>query len=196
METDEVLIKRCRKGDKKAFAVIVERYQDKIYNLTYRLVSNREDAADLTQEVFYRALLRINSFRGEASFATWLYRIATNACYDHLRAKKDRHVISLDNTDPDNLSLELPDKAPGPAEICMSRAVLERLQEVMGTLPIEQRTILILREVQGLSYEEIAQVLQCSLGTVKSRLSRSRHALRDKLMVDRELFFTKNVYSG
>lgn len=196
MVPDEILVQQSRQGDKEAFAALMERYQDKIYNLTYRLVSNPDDASDLTQEAFYRALLRINSFRGESGFATWLYRIATNACYDHLRAKKDRHVISLDNTDPDNLSLELPDKAPGPAEICMSRAVLERLQEVMGTLPIEQRTILILREVQGLSYEEIAQVLQCSLGTVKSRLSRSRHALRDKLMVDRELFFTKNVYSG
>jgi RNA polymerase sigma-70 factor (ECF subfamily) len=196
METDEVLVQQCRQGNKESFAVLVERYQEKIYNLTYRLVSNREDAADLTQEVFYRALLKLTSFRGEASFATWLYRIATNVCYDQMRAKRNRRVISLDSGWPDERSPELPDPGAGPAELCMRQAIFQRLQEVMAALPIEHRTVLVLREIQGLSYEEIAQVLQCSLGTVKSRLSRARQALKDKLMVERELFFAENVYSG
>lgn len=196
MTTDEALVKQCCRGDKEAFAALVERYQDKIYNLTYRLVSNTEDASDLTQEVFYRALLRIKSFRGEASFATWLYRIATNVCYDELRSRKKQQVISLDNSFPDDPPLELPDGGAGPAEIYMRRIVFQRLQEVIATLPIEQRTAIVLRDIQGLSYEEIAQALQCSLGTVKSRLSRARQALRDKLMAERELFFTENVYKG
>ncbi|NLG87488.1 MAG: sigma-70 family RNA polymerase sigma factor [Firmicutes bacterium] len=196
MVTDEALVQQCRNGNKEAFAILVERYQDKIYNLTYRLVSNREDAADLTQEVFYRALLKLSSFRGEASFATWLYRIATNVCYDQIRGQKNRHLVSLNSAWPDELSPELPDQGAGPAEVCLKRVVFQRLQEAIAALPLEQRTVIVLREIQGLSYEEIAQVLQCSLGTVKSRLSRARQALRDKLMSERELFFAENVYNG
>ncbi|HHV07028.1 MAG TPA: sigma-70 family RNA polymerase sigma factor [Firmicutes bacterium] len=196
MTTDEVLVKLCCQGDKEAFATLVERYQDKIYNLTYRLVSNPEDAADLTQEVFYRAFLRIKGFRGDASFATWLYRIATNVCYDQLRIRKNRQVVSLDNTSPDDPPRDLPDQEAGPAELCMKRIVFQRLQEAIATLPVEQRTAMVLRDIQGLSYEEMAQVLQCPLGTVKSRLSRARRALKDKLMSERELFFSENVYNG
>jgi RNA polymerase sigma-70 factor (ECF subfamily) len=195
MVPDEILVQQSRQGDKEAFAALMERYQDKIYNLTYRLVSNPDDASDLTQEAFYRALLRINSFRGESGFATWLYRIATNVCYDELRARRNRRVVSLD-TAPDGPAPELPDQAAGPAEMCIQGVVWQRLQEAIATLPLEQRATVVLRDVQGLSYEEIAQVLQCSLGTVKSRLSRARQALRDKLMSERELFFPEHVYNG
>ncbi|HKM39400.1 MAG TPA: sigma-70 family RNA polymerase sigma factor [bacterium] len=194
MITDETLVRRSRKGDKEAFSILVERYQKKIYNLAYRLVSNTDDAYDITQEAFYRAYVRIKSFRGGSSFATWLYRIATNVSYDELRRRKNRPTVSIDDFGPNKPALTIADQATGPAEECLSSLIQQQLQEMIFSLPLQQRAAVVLRDIQGLSYDEISQILHCSLGTVKSRISRGRRALRDKLMSEKELFFSKSVY--
>jgi RNA polymerase sigma-70 factor (ECF subfamily) len=196
MVPDEVLVKECLKGDREAFAVLVERYQGKIYNLAYRLLGNADDASDLTQEAFCRAYAKLSEFRGEAAFGTWLYRIANNLCLDELRRRQRRAVVSLSDEENRRYLQNVPGENPGAAELCAHRAVLARLHEVIATLPPDQRTVLVLRDIQGLSYEEIAQVMGCSLGTVKSRLNRARRALRDKLSAERELFYSDGVYSG
>ncbi|MDK2855892.1 MAG: polymerase sigma-70 factor, subfamily [Bacillota bacterium] len=196
MVPDEVLVKECRRGSREAFAVLVERYQAKIYNLTYRLLGNADDAEELTQEAFCRAFAKLGEFRGEAAFSTWLYRIAHNLCLDELRRRQRRPVLSLSEHEMRRYLEEVPGENPEAAELCVRRAVLGRLQEVLATLPPDQRTVLVLRDVQDLSYEEIAQIIGCSLGTVKSRLNRARRALRDKLSAERELFFSDGVYSG
>lgn len=196
MVADEVLVSECRRGNQEAFAALVERYHGRIYSLAYRLLGNPEDASELTQETFCRAYVKLGEFRGDASFSTWLYRIANNLCLDQLRRRQRRPAVSLDAESGDGSLREVSAGAPGPAEVCTRRAMLARLEEVIATLPPDQRATLILRDVQGLSYEEIAQVLQCSLGTVKSRLSRARRSLRDKLSAERELFFADGVYTG
>lgn len=196
MVADEVLVGECRRGDQAAFATLVERYQGKIYNLAYRLLGNADDASEMTQEVFCRAYVKLGEFRGEASFSTWLYRIAHNICYDELRRRGRRPLVSLEAETEGRTRLELAAPNPGPAELYTRKEVAERLQELIATLPPDQRAALVLRDIQGLSYEEMAQVLQCSLGTVKSRLNRARRALRDKLNAERELFFGHGVYSG
>ncbi|NMA55576.1 MAG: sigma-70 family RNA polymerase sigma factor [Firmicutes bacterium] len=195
MVSDEILVKRSRQGDREAFALLIERYQDKIYNLTYRLVSNVDDSADLTQEVFYRAMLKIKEFRGDSSFSTWLYRIATNICYDELRKRKTRRFVPLDDSTPDGFSPKIADKTAGPAEKCLEKLMQQHIQKAISTLPPPQRTAVILRDIEGLSYEEIAQISQCALGTVKSRISRGRKALRDLLMSEQELFSPEHVYT-
>jgi len=196
MVADEVLVSACRRGDQDAFATLVERYQGKIYNLAYRLLGNADDAGEMAQEVFCRAYVKLGEFRGEASFSTWLYRIAHNICYDELRRRRRRPVASLEAETESGTRLEVPAPQPGPAELCARQAVRERLQQLIATLPPDQRTALVLRDIQDLSYEEMAQVLQCSLGTVKSRLNRARRTLRDKLNAERELFLGSGVYSG
>ncbi|MDI3522967.1 MAG: polymerase sigma-70 factor, subfamily [Bacillota bacterium] len=196
MVADEVLVSACRRGDQDAFATLVERYQGKIYNLAYRLLGNADDAGEMAQEVFCRAYVKLGEFRGEASFSTWLYRIAHNICYDELRRRRRRPVASLEAETESRTRLEVPAPQPGPAELCARQAVRERLQQLIATLPPDQRTALVLRDIQDLSYEEMAQVLQCSLGTIKSRLNRARRTLRDKLNAERELFLGSGVYSG
>lgn len=196
MVADEVLVSACRRGDQDAFATLVERYQGKIYNLAYRLLGNADDAGEMAQEVFCRAYVKLGEFRGEASFSTWLYRIAHNICYDELRRRRRRPVVSLEAETESRTRLEVPAPQPGPAELCARQAVRERLQQLIATLPPDQRTALVLRDIQDLSYEEMAQVLQCSLGTIKSRLNRARRTLRDKLNAERELFLGSGVYSG
>ncbi|BCV25345.1 RNA polymerase sigma factor [Gelria sp. Kuro-4] len=196
MVADEVLVSACRRGDQDAFATLVERYQGKIYNLAYRLLGNADDAGEMAQEVFCRAYVKLGEFRGEASFSTWLYRIAHNICYDELRRRRRRPVVSLEAETESGTRLEVSAPQPGPAELCARQAVRERLQQLIATLPPDQRTALVLRDIQDLSYEEMAQVLQCSLGTVKSRLNRARRTLRDKLNAERELFLGSGVYSG
>ncbi|NLY50156.1 MAG: sigma-70 family RNA polymerase sigma factor [Firmicutes bacterium] len=197
MVPDEALVRQSRQGSEEAFRLLVERYQAKIYNLAYRLLGNPEDASDLTQEVFCRVYVKLPAFRGEASLSTWVYRIANNLCLDELRRRGRRPQVSLDaSLSGEQPPREVTSSDPGPAELSLRRASLARLQELIAALPLEQKTAVVLRDIQGLSYEEMAQVLGCSLGTVKSRLNRARRTLRDKLRAERELFLTDCVYNG
>jgi len=175
------LIEASAKGNVEAFNQLVLTYQQLAYNVAYRMLSDPEDAADATQDAFASAFRNIKSFRG-GSFKAWIMKIITNACYDYLRSRKRRPAISLESaTNGEEMSFDPPDPAVGPEDLALKREVLQLIQHGLSGLPEDQRLVLILSDVQGFSYEEIAEVTGANLGTVKSRLSRGRAALRDFL---------------
>jgi RNA polymerase sigma-70 factor (ECF subfamily) len=188
METEEAaLIERSRSGDLAAFNALVLSYQGQVYNLCLRMLRSPQAAEDAAQEAFVAAYRAIHRFRG-GSFRAWLLRIAANACYDELRRCRSRPQVPLEApADEECLRAQLP--APDePLEQRAERLELARcLQEGLASLPSDQRLALILRDVQGLAYEEVAEAAGVSLGTVKSRISRGRAALRDFLLARGEL---------
>lgn len=191
--SDDDLLYRCQTGDRDAFQALVEKYQHKVYTIAYRFVGNEADAGDLAQEAFIKVYQKLSTFRGESSFRTWLYHIAANTCRDELRKRQNKRTLSLDNLSPQpgdgTARIEgVKSTMAGPEEVAAAREMQRNLQMVLNQLPAEQRLILIMREIQGFSYEEIAHQLECSLGTVKSRLSRARVALKDLVVAHRELF--------
>ena len=184
---EEELIAAAHEGDLHSFNQLVQIYRSMVYNLAYRILGDGEEAADATQEAFLSAFQAMHNFRG-GSFKAWLLRIVTNACYDQLRRKKRRPTTSLEallveSERPSTLSSDM----KSPEEYVAQRELNEFLQDGVNALPSHQRVALILSDIQGLSYEEIAQVTRVSLGTVKSRLSRGRAKLRDHLLKREEL---------
>lgn len=189
MYNDVELVAKSKAGDLHAFEELVCRYERKIYTLAYRMTGNYHDANDLAQEAFLRAFQSIKGFRGDASFSTWLCRIATNVCRDELRK---RYRVSLESLEQEvsfgdwEMKKQIPADVPGPAEIYEQQELQHELQDLINTLAPEFRMALILRDIQGLSYEEIAEQLECSLGTVKSRISRARNYLKEKILSAQE----------
>lgn len=187
---DEVLVKKIltTTGDLSAFDELVRRYERKIYGLAYQFMGNHADAGDLAQDTFIRMYQALGTFRGEASFSTWLYRIAANICRDELRKQQRRKVVSLEDT-PEIFPAAIPTTQSycSPEEAFAQRELQSMVQSCMNELSDGHRLILVLREINGLSYEEISQVLQCSMGTVKSRISRARNLLKDKIEKKGEL---------
>ena len=180
-------IKAGQRGDVSAFNRLVLAYQGLVYNVCYRTLKDAEAAADVTQDTFLSAFQALKGFRG-GSFKAWLLRIATNGCYDQLRRNKRRPTTPLDDVVGDaEVATAFADHKPGPEEQALRRELLEYLEQGLTTLPVEQRTVVILSDVHQLSYEEIAEVTGSALGTVKSRLSRGRGHLRDFLLRHREL---------
>lgn len=188
---EEALIASARKGDVRAFNQLVLLYQSRAYNLAYRILNDPDAAADATQEAFVSAFKAMRRFRG-GSFKAWILRIVTNACYDHLRSKKRRPADSLDDlpVEQDHVSY-LRDPAERPDEYVERRELNHLLQAGIQSLPEDQRLILILSDVQGMNYQEVAEVAGVALGTVKSRLSRGRAKLRDYLIEHGELLPTR-----
>ena len=188
--TERELVARAKAGDETAFARLMRENEKRIYNLTLRMTGNVEDALDLSQEAFLNAWRGLKFFKGDSAFSTWVYRLASNVCLDFLRAKKRRQEI----VDPVH-SLDDQDAPPPPAdEGLRPDAQLERkersnsLHRALGNLPDHHRQILVMRELSGLSYQEISDVLRLDLGTVKSRLTRARTALRKLLLADGNFF--------
>ncbi len=177
----------ARRGDVAAFNKLVLMYQTVVYNVALRTVGNPEDAADATQEAFLSAFRAIREFRG-GSFKSWLLRIAVNACYDVLRRRQRRPASSLDElTELGEGEFAPPDRVLGREAAAIGAETARVIQDGLATLPDEQRMLVVLCDVQGLSYEEAAEVSQVALGTVKSRLSRARARLRDYLAQRGEL---------
>ena len=189
VETPEMqLIERCRAGDLSAFDDLMARHQNRVYNLCLWLLRDPEAATDASQEVFIRAFRGLKNFRGDCAFSTWLHRIAVNIASDqaHRRQRMPLPLSTLDSEDSSFPEPAEPGDDPG-----MSVARRERRQavrEALNSLPEHHRVVLVLFDIQGHAYEDIAQVLELPLGTVKSRLNRARAALRDKLEPCRELF--------
>jgi RNA polymerase sigma-70 factor (ECF subfamily) len=185
---EKALIDAARQGDVGSFNQLVLSYQSMVYNFAYRILGDRHAAADATQDAFISAFKAIGKFRGGA-FKAWLLRIVTNACYDQLRRKQRQPSTSLDAL----LVLEpaptqsLTDSRESPEEYTVRQDLSRAIQVGIETLPPEQRITLVLADVQGFSYQEIAGVTGVSLGTVKSRLSRARGKMRDFLLEQREL---------
>lgn len=171
------LIARARQGDQDAFARLLEAHQSRVYHQALRMVGHAEDARDVTQEVFWKAWQGLPRFHGDSSFSTWLYRLTSHAAIDLLRREK-RHRGS-NSLDDSQLSLvsTLADPAPGPQQQVEQQELLDGVARGLAQLSEEHRQVLVLREINGLSYEEIGQVLQLSPGTVKSRIARARAAL-------------------
>jgi RNA polymerase sigma factor (sigma-70 family) len=181
----------AQQGDVAAFNVLVEAFQRQVYNVCYRTLGNADDAADATQDALLSAFRGVRTFRGPASgLRPWLLRVAVNACYDHLRRRQRRPADSLDalGDAPDELSPadRLPDMQAGPEQRALSAEAARLIQQAIDRLAPEQRLTVVLCDVQGLSYDEAAQVMEVELGTVKSRLSRARAHLRD-LLLNKEL---------
>ena len=179
MTVDE-LARRAAGGDEDAFAQLVGLHEKKVYGLALRMCGNPEDAADAAQEAFLAAWKGLPRFRGEAGFSTWLYRLTSNAAIDHLRrVKRQRGEVSLDGGGP---GLDAVDDAPSPQAQAEETELREAVAEGLSMLSEDHRQALLLRELRGLSYEEIASELLVDLGTVKSRISRARGSLR-KILV-------------
>jgi RNA polymerase sigma-70 factor (ECF subfamily) len=184
---EKALIAAARRGDTHSFNQLVSHYQDMVYNVAYCILGDAQAAADASQETFLSAYQAVGKFKG-GSFKAWLLRIATNACYDQLRLQKRRPTSSLEAiyTDTDPTS-HFVNGRESPEEHALRQELGEAIQRGIASLPPEQRVTLVLSDVQGLSYSEIAQATDTSLGTVKSRLSRGRARLRDYLLEQTEL---------
>ena len=182
--SDLSLVERCRVNDEAAFDEVVSRYKNKVYNYVYRMTGSSDDAEDLTQEVFIRMYLSLDSFRGQSSLNTWLFRIASNLCIDQFRRQKNKTpAYSLDEPvgQDDQTSREVADSTYEPHRLLENVEMAEQIQQALTQIPEKLRATLILHDVEGLPYEEIAQIVGCPLGTVKSRLFNARMQLRQQL---------------
>lgn len=171
-------IKNAQHGDPDAFESLVHLYEKRVYGLAARLCGNPDDAQEAAQEAFLSAWQGLPSFRGDASFSTWLYRLTNNACIDLLRREKRRRQASGPSLDNENLNLEVFDPSATPQEHVEQEELQKEVACGLKMLSPEHRSVLVLREIQQLSYEEISRVLDLDIGTVKSRISRGRKQLR------------------
>ena len=181
--SDKKLVKRVQKGDKGAFDLLVLKYQHKIVNLVMRYVRDPELALDITQEAFIKAYRALPRFRRDSAFYTWMYRIAVNTAKNHLAAQRRRPMnVELDLQDPEQYDLHAKLKETDtPEGVTLSRELHETVERAIEGLPDDLRTAIILRELDGMSYEEIAQTMDCPVGTVRSRIFRARDAISKKI---------------
>lgn len=183
MQNEDKLIQDAKKGSKEAFEEIVKEYQNKIYTLCYRYAGNYEDARDLAQEVFIKVYRNIGKFEGRSSFSTWIYQVAGNTCKDYLRKNKNKSEFSLDeevfNKDEDAFTPQVLKDENTPETQYEEKEKISLLKDAVNRLNPEYKMVIIMREFQDLSYEEIARQTNTSVGTVKSRLSRGRSMLKN-----------------
>ena len=187
---DKELVEKAKRGDQEAFAQLVLDNQNRVYSLALRLSGDREEAADLAQEAFVKAWQGLSAFQGESSFSTWVYRLTTNVCIDHLRKKKRREAVepSVSLDDENNSWAEPSTWEQDPQRLLEQSERGKALARAIDQLPDWQREALVLRELSGLSYQEIGEALDIDLGTVKSRIARARLNLRKILLEDGNFF--------
>ena len=200
-EEEYALVQRIQSGDSDAFAVLMDLYQKQVYHLALRTVGNPEDAADMMQEAFLRAYRAIGSFRGDSKLSVWLYRLTQNVCIDFLRSRGRKPTVSLtvENETDEIQELDVADDRFDPEVQYQRKALRDAVRRGLDELPEDYRTILVLREINGLSYAEIGEQLQLEEGTVKSRLFRARKKLCEFLQRDGNLpdtYASKNINGG
>ncbi len=181
--SDRVLVQRVQQGDRKAFDILVARYQHKIIKLVTRYVRDPSEAMDVAQEAFLKAYRALPGFRGESAFYTWMYRIAINTAKNYLVAAKRRPVdYDLDLQDPEQYEMQgrLKD-TDTPEHMVLTEEIRQTVNRAIEELPKDLRTAIVLREVEGMSYEEIATAMECPVGTVRSRIFRAREAIDRQL---------------
>lgn len=185
-EEEIQLVQRVRDGDNSAFEALVLENQTKVYNLALRMVGNEDDAFDMSQEAFLKAYNSIDSFRGDSRFNVWLYRLTTNVCLDFLRfsARRRHESLSFSDDEDETRELEIPDERFSPEAVTEKKELRQAVVRGLRALPQNYRAILLLREISGLSYEEIGQSLSLEVGTVKSRIFRARKKLCEILCAD------------
>ena len=194
-DEEEKLIARSQRGDIEAFNKLIEQYQHIMYSTVFRMLGDYDTASDVTQDAFISAFRAIRTYRGEASFRAWLLRIGSNLACDHWRRVQRHPTASLellsDETEPhapgslDTFSASGPEV--NPEEYMLTQELQELIQRGLEQLPLEQRTVVVLCDIQGLSYDEVAQAIQANMGTVRSRISRGRARLRTYLQQHKEL---------
>lgn len=183
-DADAVLVERVQRGDKRAFELLVLKYQRKIMRLLSRLIHDPAEAEDVAQDAFIKAYRAIPQFRGESAFYTWLYRIAVNTAKNHLVARRRRPSGSAQHENDDGETFDETDNLSDintPEAAFASREIADTVNRAIEALPEELRTAIVLREIEGLSYEEIAQSMGCPIGTVRSRIFRAREAIASRL---------------
>jgi RNA polymerase sigma-70 factor (ECF subfamily) len=182
---DTALLSGLRSGDDDAYQTLVTRFQQPVYNLVYRLLNDPADAGDVVQEVFLKVFRSVGSFRGQSSLKTWIYRIAMNEAHNQRRwfGRRRGHEIGLEDEHGDGKTYEqvLPDPGRSPFDITLDNETMRCVEQALNGLKPAFRAAVVLRDIEGLSYDEIGEVLQISLGTVKSRILRGREALRQHL---------------
>ena len=197
MSAELKLVERSKGGDLTAFEDLVLMYQKRIYNLSFRMMGNEEDACDMTQEAFLKAFKSIRKFNSKSTFGTWVYRIAVNTCIDELRKRKKVKlypIVHNDNLRGDGSRL-IVDTGDLPEERIERRETAEQVQRAINNLAKEHKAVIILRDIQGRTYSDIADILKLNLGTVKSRISRARQSLKEELISQGELEIQKSVKS-
>ncbi len=180
-EADNILIDRVRGGDVAAFDILVHQYRERIYSVIYNLTSNREDAMDLTQEAFIKAYQSIDSFKGKSSFYTWIYRIAVNNTLSHLKKHRNRKFLSFDNLTNEASQSDIFDAIAAKTKTekaTLMNELQEKLNEALQKLSLKHRTVVVLFEIEGLSHEQISEIIKCSVGTVRSRLHYAKQQLK------------------
>ena len=185
-EQEAAIVRKVLGGDANAFETLVLEYEKNGYNIALRMTGNSEDAADMTQEAFIKAYNSLQSFRGDSKFSVWLYRIVSNVCLDFLRSKNRRPTVSLsvEDDDGEDAQLDVADESQSPELLLDRKLTRDSVRRGLDSLPPDYRQILLLREIQGLSYDEIAQALSLEVGTVKSRIFRARKRLCTFLIDD------------
>lgn len=176
-------IKQVLKGDQNAFADIVSLYQHKLYQVCYRMLGNKQEAEDIAQEAFVRAYTNLHTFDQKRKFSTWLYRIGTNLCIDRIRKKKPDYYLDAEVTGTEGLDLysQIASDDQLPEETIEQMELQDRIQYEIGRLPDKYRTVVVLKYIEELSLQEISEILDMPLGTVKTRIHRGREALRKQL---------------
>jgi RNA polymerase sigma-70 factor (ECF subfamily) len=181
MESDTIsdaeCVRRLQRGDTNAFEILVRRHEKTIFNLVYRMLGDYDEAAETSQEVFLSAYRAIDRFRGDANFSTWLYRIALNHTSTRRRSlnRHQQRSVAIEDTEP------VRDPQPGPAETLEKKELRERVQKALNSLEPDDATLILLRDMQDIPYDEVARLLEIPVGTVKSRLHRARQALKSQL---------------
>lgn len=188
-EKEIILIKKSQKGDVDAFEALISDNTRFVYNIALKMLKNKEDAEDLSQEALIKVYKNIDSFNMDSSFKTWMYRIVVNTCLDHMRKNKTT-VVSIDKpikTEHNEFQVDLEDKRPTPEEIFERKETQKLIISALNQLDDSFKTAIILRDINDFSYEEISDILTCSMGTVKSRISRGRQKLREIIEKDETL---------
>lgn len=178
---ENLLIQKSVEGDIQSFEILVTTYQKKAFNIAYRMLGNLEDANDVTQEALVKVYKSLPKFKGDSKFSTWLYSIVTNASIDYIRKNRKSNVVYLDKKEENQMKREIPDNENTPENLLEKNEIKRVIHDSINKLNKEHRTVIILRDIQGFTYEEIANMLNCSEGTVKSRISRARGNLKNIL---------------
>ncbi|MHC4163855.1 MAG: RNA polymerase sigma factor [Planctomycetota bacterium] len=182
-----MLVAQARAGDRISFDALILRHQDRVYNMALRMLGHREDALDVAQEIFVTIFRSLDRFEEKARFSTWLYRVTVNRCRDELRRRttvrhtRPRSLETLTHGDPERRSVDPPARGASPLEGAVARETEELVAGAICELPEDAREVLVMRDVEDLSYEEIADVLEIPVGTVRSRLNRARMLLRERI---------------
>lgn len=183
-DPERELIERAKAGDEASFEQLIMGCKTKAYNTALRYLRNEEDALDVLQDSLIKVFRHLGQFKGDCKFDTWVYRIVVNTCNDFLRKSRPNMMVDRyhgDTSDREPI-LDLPDYAPSPIELLETKETVKLVLECLDQLAAEHREVIILRDVQGFSYDEISVILDCSVGTIKSRINRARIRLREKLL--------------